>query len=64
MRRHHPQQPITEESPRRNGCHYLRVLSEPAAHLEIARLDHLAQRLAVDQMFTDQLIHLSGQLRH
>ena len=40
------------------------LLPQTRRHLEIARLDHLAQRLGVDEMRTDQLIHLSGQLRN
>ena len=64
VRCHDAQQPIAEEAPGGGSGHHLWILSQPATHLEIAGLDHLTQRAVVDEMFTDQLIHLRGQFRY
>ena len=39
-------------------------LSQPATHLQVAGLDHLPKRVAVDEVLPDQLIHLGGQLQN
>ena len=64
VRAHDAHQPVTEKPARRRRGHNLRILTEPAAYLEIARLDQLLQRFAVNQMLADQLIHLSCELQY
>ena len=64
MRRHHPQQPVADEAAGGRGRHHLRVLAQAAVHLQVTGLDGAQQRVGVDQVLTDQLVHLRGQLGH
>ena len=63
MRRHYPHQPVADEPAGGRGRHDLRVLAQAAAHLQVTGLDGSQQRVGVDQVLTDQLVHLAPPAR-